>query len=44
MDKLQLIPGRYLCDVSYYYVEDDIQEGAMREWYLPRWIEIGENK
>lgn len=44
MDKLQLTLGRYLCDVSYYYVEDDIQEGAMREWYLPRWIEIGENK
>ncbi len=40
----QLTPGRYLCDVSYYYYEDDIQEGAMKEWYLPRWIEIGENK
>ncbi len=39
-----LTPGWYLCDISYYYVEDDIQEGAMKEWYLPRWIEIGENK
>lgn len=24
--------------------QDDIQGAAIEEWYLPRWIEIGENK
>lgn len=42
--KQKLTPGRYLCDISYHYVSDDIQGAAIEEWYLPRWIEIGENK